>query len=84
MVNIIHRLKRFNPFQFISERDTFQEILYEDKENHIKDLEKAKTKAKNEANETICHLNKQIVFERAKMFNEHQENSKNLEDRMTE
>ena len=44
----------------------------------MKDLEKVKIRAKNEANETICKMNKQIVLERAKIFSEHQENSKNL------
>ena len=55
-------------------------MILEDRENLKKDLEKAKAKAKNEANETICQLNKQIVLERAKMFAEHQENSKNLDE----
>ena len=55
-------------------------MILEDRENFKKDLEKAKVKSKNEGNETICQLNKQIVLERAKMFAEHQENSKNLEE----
>lgn len=55
-------------------------MILEERENNKKDLEKAKEKSKNEANETICQLNKQIVLERAKMFAEHQENSKNLEE----
>ena len=36
-------------------------------------------RAKNEANATISKLNKQLVFERAKMVAEQQENSNNLE-----
>ena len=70
-------------FDFIfsfTERKSFEQTLRENKENHIKDLEKANRKARNEANETISKLNKQIVHERAKMFAEHQENNKNLEE----
>jgi len=73
------------------ERKNFQRLLNDEKqanqknsetekENYEKELEKAFTKAKNEANETICQLNKQIVMERAKMMSEHQENSKRLEE----
>ena len=48
-------------------------MILEDRENLKKDLE-------NYANESISQLNKQIVLERAKLFAEHQENSKNLEE----
>ena len=67
-------------FLLLLEKETFRQMIHEDRQNHKKDLEKAKSKAKNEANETICQLNKQIVLERAKLFAEHQENSKNLEE----
>jgi len=63
-----------------NERKSFEQTLHENKENYIKDLDKANRKARNEANETISKLNKQIVHERAKMFAEHQENNKNLEE----
>ena len=67
-------------FKLLLERETFHRMILEDREKFRKDLEQAKVKSKNEANETICQLNKQIVLERAKMFAEHQENSKNLEE----
>ena len=70
----------FNFIFSFTERKSFEQTLHEKKENHIKDLEKANRKARNEANETISKLNKQIVHERAKMFAEHQENNKNLEE----
>ena len=54
--------------------------LLEEKENHTKELQIAKTNAKNAANETISQLNKQIVLERAKMFAEQQENNKRMEE----
>ena len=46
----------------------------------MKELQIAKTNAKNAANETISQLNKQIVLERAKMFAEQQENNKRMEE----
>merc|ERR1711892_481415 len=54
--------------------------LLEAKENLQKDLEKAMTKAKNEANENISHLNRQIIHEREKMFSEQKSNNKHLEN----
>ena len=64
----------------ISVKETFDVKMLEEKENQRKDLEKANTNAKNEANETISHLNKQIILERGKMFAEQQEYSKHLEE----
>ena len=49
-------------FKSLLERETFHRMILEDRENFKKDLEKAKVKSKNEANETICQLNKQIVL----------------------
>jgi len=76
----IKSLQHHHMIALEQERKSFEQILHEHKETHIKELEKANIKARNEANETICKLNKQIVHERAKMFAEHQENNKNLEE----
>jgi len=76
----IENLKNHHRITLENERETFHQMILEDRENFKKNLEKAKAKAKQEANETVCQLNKQIILERAKMFAEHQENSKNLEE----
>ena len=46
----------------------------------MKNVEKANIDAKNEANETIAQLNKQIIQERGKPFAKQQQNSKHLEE----
>merc|ERR1711892_1476022 len=61
-------------------KKSYETQLLEVKENHQKDLEKAMTKAKNEANENISHLNRQIIHEREKMFSEQKSNNKHLEN----
>merc|ERR1711892_1109567 len=61
-------------------KQTYETKLLEAKENHKKVLEKAMTKAKNEANENVSHLNKQIIHEREKMFSEQKSNNKHLEN----
>jgi len=76
----IGKLITQNKIDLENEKELFRIQLLTEKENLRKDLETAKTKAKNSANETISQLNKQIVLERAKMFAEQQENSKHLED----
>eukprot|EP00092_Neocalanus_flemingeri_P006287 GFUD01006763.1.p1 GENE.GFUD01006763.1~~GFUD01006763.1.p1 ORF type:complete len:731 (+),score=201.86 GFUD01006763.1:365-2557(+) len=76
----ISELKIRNNIEIENEKEMFLVKLLQEKEKHRKDLEIAKNNAKNSANETISQLNKQIVLERAKMFVEHQENSKNLEE----
>eukprot|EP00092_Neocalanus_flemingeri_P029373 GFUD01031889.1.p1 GENE.GFUD01031889.1~~GFUD01031889.1.p1 ORF type:complete len:723 (-),score=209.01 GFUD01031889.1:189-2357(-) len=76
----IAELKIRNNIEIENEKEIFLVKLLQEKEKHRKDLEIAKNNAKNSANETISQLNKQIVLERAKMFAEHQENSKNLEE----
>eukprot|EP00092_Neocalanus_flemingeri_P076051 GFUD01094292.1.p1 GENE.GFUD01094292.1~~GFUD01094292.1.p1 ORF type:complete len:710 (+),score=200.59 GFUD01094292.1:533-2662(+) len=78
--NEIAELKIRNNIEIENEKEIFLVKLLQEKEKHRKDLEIAKNNAKNSANETISQLNKQIVLERAKMFAEHQENSKNLEE----
>merc|ERR1712226_422485 len=57
-------------------KETYQKELTKERENNYKEIEKAKIYAKNEANETISQLNKQIVLERGKMFAEQQEQNK--------
>eukprot|EP00092_Neocalanus_flemingeri_P070157 GFUD01086076.1.p1 GENE.GFUD01086076.1~~GFUD01086076.1.p1 ORF type:complete len:635 (+),score=205.79 GFUD01086076.1:374-2278(+) len=76
----IAELKIRNNIEIEKEKEMFLVKLLQEKEKHRKDLEIAENNAKNSANETISQLNKQIVLERAKMFAEHQENSKNLEE----
>jgi len=61
-------------------KETYQKELTKERENNYKEIEKAKIYAKNEANETISQLNKQIVLERGKMFAEQQEQNKRLEE----
>ena len=46
----------------------------------MKNVKKANIEAKNETNETIAQLNKEIIQERGKTFAEQQTNSKHLEE----
>ena len=62
------------------EKNGYHLKLLEDKEKHRKEIEHAKIIAKNNANEAISQLNKQIVAERAKMFTEQQETKKRMEE----
>jgi len=78
--NKIETLMNQNKAELEIEKETFLSKLLNEKENHRRDVETAKTKAKNSANKTISQLNKQIVLERAKMFSEQQENSKHIEE----
>jgi len=75
----INKLKAEHEMILKNEKEAFNRALQEERDSHEKAIEIAVTKAKNEANEVICQMNKQIVNERAKMFAEHQENSKNVE-----
>jgi len=59
---------------------SFEAKQFELRENHKKELEDAVINSKNKANETISHLNKQIILERSKMFAEQQNNSIHLEN----
>jgi len=60
-------------------KEIFEAKLSEAREDHRVNLEKAMLDTKNKANETISHLNKQIVLERGKMLTEQQNNSEHLE-----
>ena len=54
--------------------------MLETQDIHQKDLEKVMLDAKNKSNETVLHLNRQIIMERGKMFSEQQSNCKQLEN----
>jgi len=61
-------------------KQKYLEEFNREKENNRKEIEMTKILAKNEANENISEVNRQIVLERGKMLLEQQEQNRRLEE----
>merc|ERR1719483_1370332 len=80
--SIIENLKLKHHIELQKVKEFYDAKTMEEKEHHLKSIERANINMKNEANETISKLNMQIIQERGEIIAQQQDNSKHFEEKL--